>query len=448
MLDRFKKYIVAEHLFDLQKKQLLAVSGGVDSMVLLELMRLMKCKFAVAHCNFALRAQDSDADEDLVKNYCAQHQIQFFVKRFQTKKVAEEKHISIQMAARKLRYEWFDELVKINHFQKIITAHHLDDQVETFLINLIRASGLNGLSGMPISTNKLARPLIPFKKEEIYRFAKDEKVSYREDLSNEDDKYLRNKIRLNIVPQFQELNPNFTESVQQSISYITEAKKIVGEVLKNFIQSAVTEKENQKIIDFKKLQNSPSPALILFELIKPFGFNSDQINSILQPNPKQSGRQFYSESHVLLINRDEIILKEKAPHIYTDKNTFHQLDSDCLKLKDLHTENEVFKAEIISKSELKKFPDGKFKAVFDADKIQQPLEICNWKEGDKFQPFGMEGFKKLSDFFIDEKLSLFEKEKVKVLKSNGQIVWLIGYRIDNRYRVKNESKHIWQIEIK
>ncbi len=438
MLNNFQKYINDNRLFDPSKVQLLAVSGGVDSMVLLELMRLSTFKFAVAHCNFNLRSVESDADEKLVKKYCDKYAIQLFVKSFKTKKFASNEKISIQMAARQLRYEWFDEIIVANHLQKILTAHHLDDQVETFFINLIRGSGLNGLSGMPTSTEKLARPLIHFKKEELYVFAKENQVPFREDVSNEDDKYLRNKIRLNFIPQFQELNPNFTESLQESMSYISEAKNLLADAVDEFIQSAVIEKKNQKIIDYTKLKNCPAPQLILFELLRPFGFNTDQINSILNTNKSKSGAKFYSEAHILLVNRDEIILEEKIQNI----------DDEVIEIDQFEFENESLKGKIFPKSDLKMFPNGKSQAVFDADKIKLPLEISNWKNGDSFQPFGMKGFKKLSDFFIDEKLSLFEKEKVKVLKSQDHIIWVLGYRIDNRYRVDENTKYIWQIELK
>lgn len=437
MLDRLKGYIEEKNLFNHSEKLLIAVSGGVDSMVLLDLMRQLNYSIHVAHCNFNLRARESDLDEEFVKEYCETHQIPFFVTSFETKEIAAERKISIQMAARELRYEWFAELQKEHGLDRLITAHHLNDQVETFFIHLIRGSGLRGLSGIPIKTEWIARPLSFSTKAEVREYAAQKNIKFREDASNQDDKYLRNKIRLDIIPELEELNPTFIQNAQKSMSLIQESLSLLDAEVKRFTAIGVEVKGNERKIDWKKLQQSISPQLLAFELLKPFGFNGAQIESIINSPEITTGSILESETHTLLVNRQELVIAPKS-----DRSVARET------IQSLIFENRWLKGEVIAREELNSFPDGKNTAVFDADKIALPVVLDGWKKGDAFQPFGMKTFKKLSDFFIDEKLSLFQKEKVQILRSADAIIWVVGHRVDNRFKVEENTERVWRVNVK
>jgi tRNA(Ile)-lysidine synthase len=437
MLARLKAFIEEKELFTQSEKLLIAVSGGVDSMVLLDLMRQLEYNIYVAHCNFNLRARESDQDEELVRAYCREHEIPCFVTSFSTKEIAAERKISIQMAARELRYEWFAELQQAHSLDRLITAHHLNDHVETFFIHLIRGSGLRGLSGMPYKTEQIARPLIFTTKQEVREYAEKKKVVYREDVSNQDDKYLRNKIRLDIIPQLEELNPSFIQNAQKSMHLIEESLSLLEAEVKRFSLTGVEVKGDDYKIDWKKLQASISPRLLAFELLKPFGFNPTQIEFIVLPQELTTGSILESETHTLLVNRQELVIALKSDRAVARET-----------IQTLVFENRWLKGELISREELTAFPDGKTVAAFDADKIGLPVILNGWKKGDAFQPFGMKTFKKLSDFFIDEKLSLFQKEKVQLLRSGDAIVWVVGHRADNRFRIDENTTQVWKVTVK
>jgi len=437
MLARLKAFIEEKELFTQSEKLLIAVSGGVDSMVLLDLMRQLEYNIYVAHCNFNLRARESDQDEELVRAYCEEHEIPCFVTSFSTKEIAAERKISIQMTARELRYEWFAELQQAHGLDRLITAHHLNDHVETFFIHLIRGSGLRGLSGMPFKTAQIARPLIFTTKQEVREYAEKKKILYREDVSNQDDKYLRNKIRLEIIPQLEELNPSFIQNAQKSMHLIQESLNLLEAEVKRFTLVGVDVKGEDYKIDWKKLQSSISPQLLAFELLKPFGFNSSQIESIVLPQELTTGSILESETHTLLVNRQELVIAPKSDRAVARET-----------IQTLVFENRWLKGELISREELTDFPDGKTIAAFDADKIELPVILNGWKKGDAFQPFGMKTFKKLSDFFIDEKLSIFQKEKVQLLRSGKAIVWVVGHRVDNRFRIDENTMQVWKVTVK
>ena len=410
------------------KSFLLAVSGGVDSMVLFYLFKKTSLNFSVAHCNFLLRGKDSDNDELFVQSTCKKNKTNFFVKKFDTKKTATENTISIQMAARELRYEWFYDLVDKNKFDYIVTAHHFNDSLETVLFNIARGTGISGLKGIPKKQNRLIRPLLNFTKNQILEFAKKNKIEFREDISNKDEKYKRNKIRKSIIPDFQIVNPGFIESMQATIKNLQSAENIYLHFIENEKKRCTTYSCGVLKIDISLLRNLIEPKTVLFEIIKEYGFFD--IDSIFKVIDAESGKIFYSKNHFLIKDRNYIciskLIKNRTLEIFKVNNYIE----DPIKLS----------LELVDKFKLAE-DKNKRVAVLNYDKLQFPLTLRNWKEGDWFIPSGMKGKKKLSDYFVDNKFSLIEKKRCFVLCSNNDIVWIVGHRIDERYKfVDGEEK--------
>lgn len=414
---------------------LLAVSGGVDSMVLLNLFTVSNINFSVAHCNFSLRGKDSDEDEKFVKSICDKLGINFFVKKFSTKKTAFDEKISIQMAARELRYRWFNDLVNKNKIDNIVTAHHFNDNIETVLFNIARGTGISGLKGIEKKQNRLIRPLLNFTKNQVLDYANKNKIEFREDLSNEDEKYKRNKIRKSIIPEFQNVNPGFIESMYSTIENFKSAENIYLKFIENEKKRCTDYFDEVLKIDIGLLRKSIEPKTVLFEIIKEFGFID--IDSIFNVIDAGSGKSFYSKKYFLVKNRNKLciskLIKDKIIEISKEKNSIKDPIKMSLKFVDNFKLNEIKNKKV---------------AVLNYDKLEFPLTIRNWKEGDWFIPSGMKGKKKLSDYFIDNKFSLIEKKRCFVLCSNKDIVWIVGHRIDERYKFVDglEKAYICQIK--
>ena len=414
---------------------LLAVSGGVDSMVLLNLFTVSNINFSVAHCNFSLRGKDSDEDEKFVKSICDKLGINFFVKKFSTKKTAFDEKISIQMAARELRYRWFNDLVDKNKIDNIVTAHHFNDNIETVLFNIARGTGISGLKGIEKKQNRLIRPLLNFTKNQVLDYANKNKIEFREDLSNEDEKYKRNKIRKSIIPEFQNVNPGFIESMYSTIENFKSAENIYLKFIENEKKRCTDYVDEVLKIDIGLLRKSIEPKTVLFEIIKEFGFID--IDSIFNVIDAGSGKSFYSKKYFLVKNRNKLciskLIKDRTIEISKLKNNIKDPIKMSLKFVDNFKLNEIKNKKV---------------AVLNYDKLEFPLTIRNWKEGDWFIPSGMKGKKKLSDYFIDNKFSLIEKKRCFVLCSNNDIVWIVGHRIDERYKFVDglEKAYICQIK--
>lgn len=414
---------------------LLAVSGGVDSMVLLNLFTISNINFSVAHCNFSLRGKDSDEDEKFVKSICDKLGINFFVKKFSTKKTAFDEKISIQMAARELRYRWFNDLVNKNKIDNIVTAHHFNDNIETVLFNIARGTGISGLKGIEKKQNRLIRPLLNFTKNQVLDYANKNKIEFREDLSNEDEKYKRNKIRKSIIPEFQNVNPGFIESMYSTIENFKSAENIYLKFIENEKKRCTDYVDEVLKIDIGLLRKSIEPKTVLFEIIKEFGFID--IDSIFNVIDAGSGKSFYSKKYFLVKNRNKLciskLIKDRIIEISKVKNNIKDPIKMSLKFVDNFKLNEIKNKKV---------------AVLNYDKLEFPLTIRNWKEGDWFIPSGMKGKKKLSDYFIDNKFSLIEKKRCFVLCSNKDIVWIVGHRIDERYKFVDglEKAYICQIK--
>lgn len=408
-------------------------------MVLFHLLRNVKASFSVAHCNFQLRRNESDLDEKFVRQQSESSGKPFYVKKFDTVAYASKNKVSIQMAARELRYNWFRELMNLKGYEFLVTAHQSDDNIETFLINLSRGTGLDGLCGIPDRKNNILRPLLVFSREEIRQYAVKNNISWREDRSNVQTKYLRNKIRKEIVPLLKELHPSFENNFERTLTNLKGSRLILNKHLETILEKAIVRKEGSgKIVHFsvKFLKDLSENTTYLFELFYPYGFsNYKDLISLLTA---QSGKQIFSESHRLLKDRDHLILAPRSTHgklnFTSVKEDQIELESDLVPVsfKTLNPEN----------YRLSKADDGKNTASFDKDLLTFPLHVRKWEKGDYFYPLGMKGRKKLSKFFKDEKYSLLEKENIWLLCSGSDIIWIIGKRMDDRFKVTEQTKEI------
>ena len=420
-------FIEENKLFAFNDKVLVALSGGADSVALLRVLIDLGYTCECAHCNFHLRGEESDRDEQFVCSLCQEHQIPLHVKHFETESYAKEKQISIEMAARELRYAWFEELRKGTKANVIAVAHHRDDSVETFLLNLIRGTGINGLKGIQVKNGNIVRPLLETSREDILNYLVFLNQDYVTDSTNFQDEYMRNKIRLNILPMMKEMNPSIMESIQDTAQKLADVANIYNQNRKEILEISIQENNNEYILPIQTILNDLGPLTLLHEWLGKYQFNSSQIKDIYQClKQEQSGKQFISNGWVLLRDREHLILRQKvetenAPKINIE--TF-ETDNDFVLIKDKHI------------------------ACLDAEKVVLPLEVRKWKKGDKFIPYGMKGQKKVSDYLTDKKFSLFQKEKQYVVCSEGKIVWLIGERIDDRFKITDKTKRAIIIKIK
>lgn len=424
MLTKFQNHIEQNFHQLKDKKLLLAVSGGIDSMVLLDLFYKLRFDICVVHCNFQLRGKESDGDEMLVREICQDRYIPYFIEKFDTLEFAKENKLSIQLAARKLRYDWFQEIIS-HGFDYVLTAHHLDDNVETFLINFIRGTGLEGLTGIPAQNGNIIRPLLPFSRLEIENYALENKIQWREDSSNASDKYFRNKLRHDIVPILKELNTGFLDSFQNTLHHLQQAESLVEDASKLVYEKVVEEKENQLEIHLKLLLEFQNYKAYLYQWLKEYRFSA--WNDIYDLVEAQSGKKVFSETHILLKDREKLILSERKS---TDKSEVFIIESIESKV------NIPLKLRFCKAVNI--FETHSNCIFVDENKLNFPLTIRKWKEGDYFYPSGMNGKKKLSKYFKDEKYSLFDKENKWLLCSEDQIVWVIGRRADNRF-TSNET---------
>ncbi|GIQ57939.1 tRNA(Ile)-lysidine synthase [Flavobacterium collinsii] len=435
MLSKFQNHLAARFPFLDDKRLFLAVSGGLDSMVLLHLFQQLPIKIAVLHCNFQLRGLESFGDQDFIQKYCDQNAISIFSTQFDTEGFAKDYKLSTQVAARELRYSWFYELLETKNFDFILTAHHTDDNLETFIINLTRGTGLDGLIGIPEENDKIIRPLLPFSREEILEYAKQNNIQWREDSSNASNKYLRNKIRHDLVPILKEINPNFLNAFQKTQSYLRESQEMVEDASIMIYQQVAEEAGDDIHFDLNQLKKLPNYKSYLYQWLNEFGFLA--WNDVYDLVDGQSGKQVFSADFRLLKNRDTLILSpisELSEQEVFEINEGEQDVNFPLKLRLCQVGDITIDSN---------------KAIFvDAEKIRFPLILRKWKEGDVFHPFGMKGkSKKVSKLFKDEKLSLIEKEKIWILCSDNQIVWVIGMRQDERFKIENTTNKIIKIEL-
>jgi tRNA(Ile)-lysidine synthase len=435
MLSRFKDHLTANLPFLKDKKLLLACSGGIDSMVLAHLLKQLDYDVSLAHCNFKLRGEESDGDEAFVRKYAADNIIPVFVTHFNTALFASDNKLSVQVAARQLRYLWFDELLQENNLDYLLTAHHLDDSIETFLINFTRGTGLEGLTGIPQQNEAIVRPLLPFTRDEIEAYANANNIAWREDSSNASDKYLRNKLRHDVVPVLKSLNPSFAASFQQTLNNLQQAHSLVQDASVLVYKQVVTEKESRKHINIAQLMRLPNYQAYLYQWLAPFGFTAwDDIYALVDA---QSGKYVLSGQFRLLKDREDLILE----HLVGQEKPLYLLQDGLNKIGNNLT---------LYVSEVSKVPEDLLKNTIyvDKEKLKFPLFVRKWQEGDYFYPLGMKGQKKrVSKYFKDEKLSLSEKEDAWLLCSENQIVWVVGKRADERFKTDKNTTQILKIEV-
>lgn len=439
MLKKFKNFISQEDLFEKNDKILLTVSGGPDSVLLCELFHRANYNFAIAHCNFNLRGKESDQDEVFVRNIAEKYNTTFFLKHFDTKKYANENGISIEMAARDLRYNWFFELLEKENFKYIATGHHLDDQIETFFINILRGTGISGLHGIIPKKNNIIRPLLFAYRKNIEDFLEENKIPFRTDSTNNEVKFKRNKFRNIILPQLYDINKDFKKTINDDIIRLKDAEIIYKTKVEEVRNSVLIKKNKEVLISIDELKKLNPLKTYLFEFLLPYNFNFSTVKDIISVLDDISGKQFFSSSHRLIKDRKYMIISELPEEknkmddvFFINKNDVFIENPLSLKLEKI-INNKDF---IISKDETI--------AAFDMDKLKFPLQLRKWNKGDSFCPFGMNMKKKLSDFFIDEKFSLLEKEKIWLLCSDNNIIWIVGKRIDNRYRITKNTRKIFK----
>ncbi len=416
MYNLFSKHIKKEFSFLNKSKLLVCVSGGVDSMVLINLLKRLNYDVSIAHCNFNLRNDESDLDEDFVKSYAFNNSIQFFSKSFVTQL---RKH-SMQMAARNLRYKWFYNILKTEKLDYIITAHHLDDSLETFILNLSRASGIEGLTGIKQLNDVIVRPLLVFSKNEILNYAKANNIKWREDSTNKKNNYQRNQIRNEIIPLLKKLHPNFLDQSKKTMTFLKESNLIIDNYIQNIKNENFTLKDDEIIISKDFIKNNSN---IIFHLFKEYNFkHSDQILELCN---SLSGKIIESNTHVLLSNRSNLIVREKTNRI---DQIFEVGIKGLLSPIEMNIEVGEFKTKFNKKS-----------IYLSKKEIDFPLFLRKWKKGDVFFPFGMKGKKTVSKYYKDEKMSFFDKQNQWLLCNNDEIVWVVGKRPDRRFFKDNNA---------
>ena len=427
MIEQFNSYITAKDLCHLGDRILLAVSGGIDSVVMTHLFLEAGYDCAVAHCNFQLRGEESDMDEAFVRSLARTLDIPLYVKRFDVEAMMNEHSISVQMAARELRYKWFEELLKKHAMDRVATAHNKNDAVETFFLNLSRGSGIRGLKGIAPRRGKIIRPILFASRSQIESFQQTRGIEFREDSSNLETKYQRNKIRHDILPVMEQINPGFLEIMSGNMERLEEVYEIYNNHIEQVRMEIFDEKQGKTVIDTGKLKALTPLTTWLYELFSPFGFTRSQCEGIRNIMDSGPGRQSISTTHRLFKDRDKMILvpaeSESFERYYLDdpeKQSFLPFPMDM---------------EVLQRPDLEVIPDDPLVACLDLDTIQFPLTIRRWMHGDYFYPLGMEQMKKLSDFFVDRKISVPEKERIWIMASGKKIVWVMGYRIDNRFRI-------------
>lgn len=439
-LQNFKDYIESNRLFKATDKILLAVSGGKDSVLMTQLFKLAGFNFGIAHCNFNLRADESQRDEAFVKMLATTLGVPFYVTHFKTKEFAGKHKVSTQMAARTLRYEWFEEIRQQEQYAYIALAQHQNDAIETVLLNLTRGTGIAGLHGILPKKGKLIRPLLFLSSDEINAAIKENHVDYVEDSSNLHTDYARNKIRLNVVPHLKEINPNLEETFENNIRRFAETEMVLQQVVEGLKESILKEKQGKVYLSITAIKALKPKQLLLFELLRPYDFSASVVAELLEGLDKQSGTAFLSTSHRLVIDREVLIidkLSERSASIHT---ILIHSGTNAVEFQGRQI--------LLSHTNDRRFKQSKDLAYIDGDRLIFPLLLRNWQEGDKFKPLGMEGYKKLSDFFIDQKVPLSEKEQIPVLvNGNGEIIWIAGWRQDNRYKITENTMHVTIFEL-
>ena len=414
---------------------LLTVSGGGDSVVMTHLFHSCDLKFAIAHCNFHLRGNDSDEDMLFVQKLAANYGVKLFVKEFDTLNIQKNSGKSVEMVARELRYQWFEEVGQ--PFDCIVTAHHANDNAETLLLNLCRGTGLKGLTGIPARNGKYIRPLLSFSSDELRQYATRHKLAFRTDQTNFSEQYQRNKIRLSVLPKLAEINPDLIPTLTRNTDHLRQQYNFYQRQIASFEQEMVSTNGEETRISIRKLAENPDKELLLYEFLKKYNFNTTTAHNIAQRLDGNAGKVFFSDSHCLLKDRDYLIIKKKEAE--TDDTEIIVSSWEEFEKLGFSVENH----EVNGSVPFERDPNILY---VDAKKISFPLTLRHWREGDTFQPFGMHGTKKLSDLFKDAKSNRFDKQKTWLLCCKDQIVWVVGLRSDQHFCIDFDTKQFFKIK--
>lgn len=434
MIEKVRSYIKENRLLKPDDRVIVGLSGGMDSMTLIDVLLSLGYNCMAVHCNFHLRGEESERDAAFVEQWCESAKVGLVSVDFDTYRYAAEHKISIEMAARELRYKWFEDIRKEHHADAIAVAHHRDDLAETVLLNLIRGTGIRGLSGISPKNNSIVRPLLGVSRDEIEAYVDERKLPFIFDSSNSDDAFVRNFLRLNVIPLLEKINPSVKNSIYRTAQHVGEARKIYDFYVENQKKAIFTDNR----IDIDKLKTTLSPATMLFEILSPFGFNASVIEDICQCLDSIPGKVFYSNDYRLIKDRKDLILDKISDENLSQReyaiDKVSQEITDPIRLKISFLSGNI----TINK-------DARF-LYADADKLSFPLTLRKWQPGDWFIPFGMKGRKKLSDFFTDRKFSLPDKENAWVLTSDEDIVWVVGERSDDRFKITESTENVLVME--
>jgi tRNA(Ile)-lysidine synthase len=434
MLEEFRHFIESRSLCRPTDRILLAVSGGIDSMVMMHLFFAAGYMPGIAHCNFHLREAESDEDERFVKSTAEKMEADYHRQEFDTEQSAAASGISIQMAARNLRYKWFEEIRQKSGYDLIATAHNQDDVIETFFINLSRGTGIRGLTGIPVKSGKVIRPLLFAPRESIVHYANEHHISFREDSSNASDKYLRNRVRHHVIPMLEEENPSFRNALLDTMHKLAETEKLYEQELMQLKQRLVRSEGDRIRICIRDLSAHEAMRSILFEILSDYNFSPQALEYIIHSLEGPSGKQFLSATHRIVKDREDLIITA--------------LDSEEVRKYYLERESGRITVPVdlewmvVDHTETFQIPKDPRIACLDLQKLHFPLILRRWQPGDYFQPLGMQGMKKISDYLIDRKVSLPDKERTWLLASGSEIAWVIGQRIDERFKVRPETRHL------
>ena len=434
MLEEFRRFIQSNSLCQPADRILLAVSAGIDSMVLLHLYIAAGYKPGIAHCNFHLRGAESDGDEKLVKSVAKNMDAAYHQQDFDTEQSADESGISIQMAARNLRYRWFEKIRKTYGYNFIATAHNQDDVIETFFINLSRGTGIRGLTGIPVRSEKVIRPLLFASRESIVDYATEHDIRFREDSSNASDKYLRNRVRHHLIPMLEEENPSFRNAMMDTMLKLSETEKLYEQELVKLKQRLLRTEGDRTRISIRDLSAHDARRSILFEILSDYNFSSQAMEDIIRSLEGPSGKRFLSATHRIVKDREDLIItsldKEEDRKYYLERESGRISEPVDLEWM------------VVDNTETFHIPNDRKIACLDLQKLNFPLMLRHWQTGDYFRPLGMQGMKKISDYLIDMKVSLPDKERTWLLTSGSKITWVIGQRIDDRFKVRPETSQV------
>ena len=440
LLDGFEKYIEENELFSQDDKILLTVSGGVDSMVMMSLTAAAGYRFGVAHCNFQLRGAESDEDEVLVEREANRYGAEFFNKRFDTLGEMQRTGESMEMAARRLRYAWFKELCEQHGYTAIAIAHHSNDSIETFFINMLRGTGLRGLTGITTQVGRVVRPMMFATRKDIHDYAVAHHIPFREDSSNRSTKYLRNKVRIGLVPMLKEINPQFTTIMRRNIARLSQAQDFITSAI-NIVKGEVLEHSGDvHTLRVGQIRPTLPRNYVIYEILSSeYGFKGDVVDALCHAlDNGATGRRFYSREWVAVVDRGNVviapIMEDDSCETIVERNTVRS-----------YAGGSVLYYEYCNIDFIDDLDQGENVALLDADKLKFPLRVRRWQEGDWFIPFGMSGRKKLSDYLIDKKVSMAEKSRQFVLLSGDDIVWVIGRRLDDRFAITRKTENVLRV---